>query len=628
MGDPVSTQTLSDLITGGAEPPPKVKVSAIRAKYPMYNDMSDDQLLTAVHQKLYPEMTARQFYGGLDYDTDRAKYDPTKDMNGGQTTAAGAGKAVADTWGGIKRIGNMVGIGDYDQKAAQQDAAIDAPLMNTTGGKVGNLAGNVALTALPVGAGTRAVTQGITRAASVLPRAVGTAARFAAPTAAAAATGAATGALQNPADMEQGAELGAAFGGGGSAIGRGATAAAGGVIAKGVTPEARALMDQGVRVPFWQAQQSGIIRGLGERAKGLPIVGEMMRNSEARAGQDWNRIVQKGATPPTPNMDDTGAIRNWTTTPPKEVGQEGLQELADKYRSAYGAMYDNRVLPVPAALQQNLDGVVANARAYTPGIADEVEGAARQASDTLGVGVSPTVTNTVRGGLPLGSGRVSANIRTPVQTTTTTQLNHAGATSEQFQSALDGLDKRIGAAWKDGQSDQAEALQALRDHVADVRFQGLPPEVQSELAPVNAAYQKFLTLQKAAGTIGAARKDGVVSPGQLVNAIRARDMTPNKSAFARGTAIGQQDAQNAQSVLGSHLPEVGPGTAEKMALMGGFGAGWMLPAVGIGTALLTRPGQRFLQGGYGWQAAARNNPDALAQMLRTGGVAGADTFQK
>jgi len=145
---------------------------------------------------------------------------------------------------------------------------------------------------------------------------------------------------------------------------------------------------------------------------------------------------------------------------------------------------------------------------------------------------------------------------------------------------------------------------------------------------VNGAYQNFKTLQRAAGSLGAARNDGVVSPGQLLNSIRARDTTPGKSAFAQGTAPGQQQAQAAASVLGSRLPEVGPGTAEKMALMSGAGLGWIMPAAGLGAALLTAPGQRLLQGGYGWQAAARNNPDALAALLRTAGVAGADTAQK
>jgi len=625
MADPVSNLTLSDLVTGAATPPPKVKVSDIRAKYPMYSDLSDDQLLTAIHQKIYPEMSARQFYGGLDYDTDRAKLDPTKDMGAIDTFRAGAGKALADTWGGVKRIGNMVGIGDYDQQAAQQDAKTDEPLMNTTAGKLGNFAGNVALTAIPVGAATGAVARGVTTGARYLPGAIAATTRVLAPTIAAATTGAATGAIQNPADMQRGAEMGAAGGAGGDLLGRGLTRAAGGVIANGVTPEARTLMDQGVNVPFWQAQQSQLIRGLGERAKALPIVGDVMRNAEARAGQQWNRIVQNGANPATPVMDEAGNILRWETTPIAAQGQEGMQQLGQKFRDAYGAIYNNRVLPVGQGTHDAINDIVNQTAAYNPSIAADVAGAARQATDTLGVGVAPTVNTVTRGGAPVGSGRISSTLRTPQTSTTTTTLNHEGATGQQFQDALGQLDQRINAAWQNGQADTAQALQGIRDAVDQGRFSALPPEVQAQLAPTNAAYANFKTLQKAASTIGAARNDGVVSPGQLVNAIRARDMTPGKSAFAQGTAPGQQAAQDAQKVFGSRLPEVGPGTAEKLMLVAGGGLGWMAPTAAIGGLLLTAPGQRLLQGGYGFQQWARSHPDALANALRTTAVSAADT---
>jgi hypothetical protein len=49
-----------------------VKLSEIRAKYPMYSDMSDDQLLISLHRKLYPDLTPQQFYGNVEYDTERA----------------------------------------------------------------------------------------------------------------------------------------------------------------------------------------------------------------------------------------------------------------------------------------------------------------------------------------------------------------------------------------------------------------------------------------------------------------------------------------------------------------------------------------------------------------------------
>jgi hypothetical protein len=67
---------------------------------------------------------------------------------------------------------------------------------------------------------------------------------------------------------------------------------------------------------------------------------------------------------------------------------------------------------------------------------------------------------------------------------------------------------------------------------------------------------------------------------------------------------------------------VGPGTAEKLALMTGLaGMGWMAPTAAAGSLLLTRPGQRVMLGGYGWQQALRDNPQRLADILRSAGVA-------
>lgn len=77
---------------------------------------------------------------------DRRKFDPTADMSTFEKVAAGAGKAVYDAGRGI---GQMVGLVSRDDVAKARE--LDAPLMSTTGGVVGNVAGNVAMTLLPGG---------------------------------------------------------------------------------------------------------------------------------------------------------------------------------------------------------------------------------------------------------------------------------------------------------------------------------------------------------------------------------------------------------------------------------------------------------------------------------------------
>lgn len=95
------------------------------------------------------ESFAAQTFGGraarakADLEADRKKYNPTNDMNGFETTAAGFGKAIVDTGRGL---GQLVGL--VDRKDVDEVKARDAALMNTTGGVSGNVAGNIAI-ALP-----------------------------------------------------------------------------------------------------------------------------------------------------------------------------------------------------------------------------------------------------------------------------------------------------------------------------------------------------------------------------------------------------------------------------------------------------------------------------------------------
>ena len=73
----------------------------------------------------------------------KAKYDPTAGMSTTQKVLAGVGKAFTDVGRGA---GQLLGINS--QKEIDDAKALDAPLMNTGAGQVGNVAGSVAA-ALP-----------------------------------------------------------------------------------------------------------------------------------------------------------------------------------------------------------------------------------------------------------------------------------------------------------------------------------------------------------------------------------------------------------------------------------------------------------------------------------------------
>lgn len=126
----------------------KIKVSDIRAKFPMYSDVSDDQLLMAVRQKFYPDIPPSRFYARIEYDAP----DATEGMSELEKLRAGIGKGMTDA---ARGVGQLFGIVSRDDVA--ESRRLDRSLTNTGAGAAGNVIGNIAAmapTALIPGAST------------------------------------------------------------------------------------------------------------------------------------------------------------------------------------------------------------------------------------------------------------------------------------------------------------------------------------------------------------------------------------------------------------------------------------------------------------------------------------------
>lgn len=117
-----------------------VSISEIRAKFPMYDNVPDEQLVIGLHRKFYAHVPFKDFNSQIVYDK---KADATEGMSTLDKVRAGFGKAVVDTGRGI---GQMVGAVSRDDVA--ESRKLDASLDATTAGRVGNFAGNLAM-ALP-----------------------------------------------------------------------------------------------------------------------------------------------------------------------------------------------------------------------------------------------------------------------------------------------------------------------------------------------------------------------------------------------------------------------------------------------------------------------------------------------
>ena len=320
--------------------------------------------------------------------------------------------------------------------------------------------------------------------------------------------------------------------------------------------------------------------------------------------------------------------------PIEGAGQAALQQVHQRANDAYGALYKGRTIPVDDAFRTEMQGVLDQTRAYFPSVADDVAGAAKRVADTMLQGGESAATQIVKPAGTLGSGKISSRIAVPAQTQTTTMLGHAAIQPNAMQQSLSQLEDQITAAWRAGDADKASALGAMRDAVEGLRTRGLPPEVQAMKAPIDAAYANYKTLSRASAMMGAQKSGGIVTPEQLLKAIRAGDKSGGKAAFGEATARGQQAALQAQRVLGDTLPDIGPGTGEKLApllMLSSFGAG----AAGIGpgiyaglvAALATKPGQKYLAGALPGQDLARQYSPQIADLLRRLGATRGDAPQ-
>lgn len=188
----------------------KVKLSAIRQQFPMYADLSDDQLISGIRKKFYSDIPIAKFAGMIEYDTQREALgaEVTDEMGTGGRFLAGVGKGMTDVAQGV---GQMLGLQSRDD--VRQKRQTDAALARTTAGQFGGVVGAVAPMiplALVPGANTYAGAAGI-----------GTLAGLAAPS-------------ESTAETLQNTVLGGAAGAGGLAAGRAIGAGAnalGGLVA-------------------------------------------------------------------------------------------------------------------------------------------------------------------------------------------------------------------------------------------------------------------------------------------------------------------------------------------------------------------------------------------------------------
>lgn len=196
-----------------------------------------------------------------------AETNPVNDMSGPQRFAASLGKAAYDVGRAIKQAA-----GGLTREQVDEIKRMDAPLMDTSGGRAGYVTGLGIL-----GLASQALPAAGTVAGSML-------------------YGGALGALSpvGTEDSVQKNTLLGMLGGGGSTLAVNSMRAA---LAPKISPRARLLVDEGV--PLTPGQQlGGLWKRIEEGATSLPVTGDAIRNAQIRSTVGFNAAVANRALAP------------------------------------------------------------------------------------------------------------------------------------------------------------------------------------------------------------------------------------------------------------------------------------------------------------------------------------------
>jgi hypothetical protein len=298
----------------------RIKLSTIRQKFPMYNDLSDEQLLIGVRKQFYPDIPLNDFTQRIEFDTQ--KYDPTEGMSTFDRVAAGAGKSVMDTVQGVKQLFGMSSQDEIDERAA-----LDKPLMDTGAGMAGNIGGQIAQMVIPAG-GVTALSAKLASRIAPAAGAAGSLVTAAAPYLSAAGQAGGFAALQpvETGDTRLGNAASAAALG---AVGQGVSAGAS-RLAKGasdtIAPNIRALYEkaiaQGIPIRADQLGDSKFLKTLASTLQKIPGTGAQ-RTADLQQ-QAFNRAVSRemGEDVPAITSDVYGAAK-------RRIGQQ-FQDLTSR----------------------------------------------------------------------------------------------------------------------------------------------------------------------------------------------------------------------------------------------------------------------------------------------------------
>lgn len=319
------------------------------------------------------------------------------------------------------------------------------------------------------------------------------------------------------------------------------------IISPKVAPEVQSLMNRGVSPTPGQVLGGGFKRAE-EGLTSVPVLGDAIKTGQRRAVDQFNIAVLDDALKPIGKTlpKDMGAGRDAISTAGKMISDE----------------YDNLLPRLSGAVDPQF---MADLQALS--------GIARQ--------------------LPADKATQFTNILDDVLTP---QMGTGTYTGEALKKAQSTLGQKAASYMGSGDADQramGEGFKAASDALKEM-VKRSNPQFADQLSNIDRAYAEFLRAQTAAGRIGA--KEGVFSPAQYSSAVREMDKSLRKGQFARGNALGQDLATDAEKVLGSTVPD--SGTPFRLANAAALGGGYMveptIPMAGLAASSMYLPSTQKL----------------------------------
>lgn len=345
----------------------------------------------------------------------------------------------------------------------------------------------------------------------------------------------------------------------------------GGAISRLISPNAstnanvQLLRDEGV-VPTIGQTLGGWANATEQKLQSVPILGDMIRNARINARQDFNNAAINRATGPI------GVEVNGTGHQAVDAAHQALGDAYDKLLPQMTFRADQQLVSDLSKIPTNHNMRPEDVAEFNRLLQSHVSG--------------------FNGGATM-SGQDFKTLESAL-----------GNEVSTFSKSPDAYQKKIGGALGD-------ALDAFRGALSRSN-----PNQAADLQRINQGYANLVRVEDAAKR--GVNAEGVFTPGQLNQAVRAADDSARGNAVARGKGLMQDLSNAGQQVLGDTIPN--SGTVDRALLAGGALGSYVLnPAIPASLlaagSLYMRPVQRMLGAAVADRPAiAQPAADAVARL--------------